>query len=112
MKAKNSNPELNYNLNEGKHKKTLLEKYLSHWNGEERVNGSVDLQRDSFVNELVENSENKFNKNVVNEYKEFLEKFDDFNAEEDFLELETLIKSKSSENLSDEVLSKLMKKFK
>lgn len=117
MKAKNSNPELNYNLNEGKHKKTLLENYLSQWNGEERVNGSVNLERDDFVKELVENSANKYNQSVVSEYKEFLENFGQLNTEEDFLELESILKSKniedlSSEPLSKESISKLMKKYK
>lgn len=117
MKAKNSNPELNYNLNEGKHKKTLLEKYLNHWNRDERVNGSVNLERNDFVNELVKNSENQYNGSVVNEYKEFLENFGQLNTEEDFLELESILKSKNSENLSSEPLSKesvsdLMRKFK
>jgi hypothetical protein len=111
MKAKNSNLELNYNLNEGKHKKTLLEKYLNHWNGEERVNGAVNLERDDFVNELVENSENKFNESVVNEYKEFLENFGRSNTTEDYLELENIIRSKSPEDLSNESFSKLIKKF-
>lgn len=117
MKAKNSNPELNYSLNEGKHKKTLLEKYLNHWNGDERVNGSINLERDDFVNELVENSENKFAKSVVNEYKEFLEGFDDYDTEKDLSELESIIKSKGedsvvSDSLSKKSISEFINKFK
>ena len=98
MKAKNSNPELNYNLNEGKHKKTLLEKYLGHWTGDERVNGSVNLdeENDDFVNELVEESESEFTPSVVEEYKEFLNRFEKYSSEEDFSELERLVKSKKS----------------
>ena len=101
MKAKNSNPELNYNLNEGKHKKTLLEKYLNEWTGDERLNGSVNLEDaandedNDFASELVEESENNFNQSVVKEYKEFLNNFESYDAEEDLLDLDSLVKSKN-----------------
>jgi hypothetical protein len=101
MKAKNSNPELNYNLNEGKHKKTLLEKYLNHWNGDERSNGSVNLEEknDDFADELVETS-SQFNKSVVDEYKEFLNKFESITNESSFSELEEVIESKKIDDKS------------
>ena len=107
MKAKNSNPELNYNLNEGKHKKTLLEKYLGHWTGDERVNGSVNLEEEDndFVEELVEDSEGLYNSSVVEEYKEFLNKFDSISSEASLSELNELIKSKNMDDLHGELLS-------
>lgn len=118
MKAKNSNPELNYNLNEGKHKKTLLEKYLNHWTGDERSNGSVDLEqeeeegKDDFADELLEDS-TQYNKSVVDEYKEFLNKFESITNESNFLELDEIIKSKSisdTEALSSDEITEIIKK--
>lgn len=113
MKANNSHSELNYNLNEGKHKKTLLEKYLNQWTGEERINATVNLRSNDFVTELVEKSESEYDSSVVNEYKEFLNKFDRFNTEEDLINLDQLIESKESEKLSKENITNLIKnKFK
>lgn len=113
MKAKNSNSELNYNLNEGKHKKTLLEKYLNQWTGEERINATVNLRSTDFVAELVEETESQFSSSVVTEYKEFLNRFDKFNTEKDLNNLGELIDSKDSTKLSEENITNLIKnKFK
>ena len=68
MKAKNSNPELKYNLNEGKHKKTLLEKYLNEWTGNERSNGSVNLAEPNPAPKFIQKSSNSTKKKVTQKY--------------------------------------------
>lgn len=94
MKAKHSQAEFSYKLNEGKHKKTLLEKYLSEWTGNERVNASVNLERSDVRKEVIESPQAQF-KTVTNKQKDFLNKVEKRDSEEDLLELDSLLKSKT-----------------